>query len=360
MSDTAFRKRNRSSPKVRLSPFWKFQLAGWSTFFIATLPLKWVVLGSIQSALIVSAYREGMGFLTTWGMREVYRRIYRKGLSTRALCALVLSVSLIAAVVQTYLCLQFHDVFDFEEEKIFKNAVVFGIFYFRIALCLSWSFLYFAIRIWLQDKHQELQMEKERGRLREAELQMLRAQMNPHFLFNALNTIQAEIGLLNSGLRAKVQALSDYLRYSLENRNREQVELRQEVEAIRSYLAVEEARFPEELQIEWSIEENALDTLVPGVLIQPLVENAIKYGRRTSTDILTVNLSISCPDETSIRITVSNTGRWVTPQSQPTLGGVGLENVRQRLALLYPEKDCLHIREENGWVTVEIQIPVKP
>jgi two-component system, LytTR family, sensor kinase len=188
-------------------------------------------------------------------------------------------------------------------------------------------------------------------------LQMLRAQMNPHFLFNALNTVLAAIGKSQDELKALVRALAEYLRYSLETRADGRVLVGQEFDAITSYLAVEKARFREKLEVECHIIPGARYLLVPGIIIQPLVENAIKHGRKTSPHPLRIRLSVSNLDSNGVQIEVSNTGKWVEPDPANTLGGVGLKNLKERLKLLYPDCHSFRITNENGWVTVQIQIP---
>lgn len=195
---------------------------------------------------------------------------------------------------------------------------------------------------------------------RGAELQLLRAQMNPHFLFNALNTIQSGIGRQDSQLAGLVQSFSQYLRYSLENRDNDRVPLGNEFDAIASYLVVEKARFQEKLVIDCQIDQVARDALVPGIIIQPLVENAIKYGRKTSPRPLKIQVNVSNIDSDGVQIEVSNTGKWIEPQPAETLGGVGLENLKARLKLLYPDSHSFRVSSENGWVTVQIQISATP
>lgn len=344
----------------RISLFWRLQIVGWLILIGATFPTKLLVCRNLYEAIGSFVLRDGVSFVITLAMRQVYRRIYRDHRDPLWIIGAIVTVSSIAALAQLPPYYILGNFFPFEEETIFGRDVALGILTFRGGIFVGWSILYFGIKIWLEKEDRNLKLERERMNRTEVELRMLRAQMNPHFLFNAFNAILAEIGSTNARLRSTVQALADFLRYSLQNRNRDRVELRQEVEAIRNYLTVEEARFPGELKIEWIIEEKTLDTLVPGILIQPLIENAIKYGRRTSEGFLTVNLTISGPSEAFIKIEVSNTGRWVSPEPNRAIGGVGLDNIRQRLALLYPAWDLLRTREENGWVIVEVQIPVLP
>lgn len=181
--------------------------------------------------------------------------------------------------------------------------------------------------------------------------------MNPHFLHNALNTILSGIGKSNEPLRALVRSLSRYLRFSLETRHDDRVPLGREYDAIAGYLAVEKARFREKLEVVCRIDEEARNALVPGILIQPLVENAMKYGRRTSPRPLHVRVVVSSLPFDEVQIEVANTGKWIEPNPAKTSGGVGLGNLQRRLQLLYPGSRSFRVSHKDGWVTVQIRIP---
>ena len=340
----------------RASLFWRFQLAGWLALTIFTFPLKWVILESIPGAVLISCYRDGLGFLLTIGMREIYRRGYRKKMSKTGLAVMVIVVSLLGGLILTFFSLAFHHLFAFEEEKIFTNAASFAVFYFRTGLCVCWSLLYFGIKLMRESTNRELRLVMEQADRREAELQMLRAQINPHFLFNALNTILFAVEKQKQGVARMVQALTDYLNYSLLHRNDEFVTLGEECDALMDYLALEKARFGETLNLACQIDPETRTTRVPGVFLQPLVENAIKFACETSTSPFIVRLNIT-RKESGLLIEVCNTGHWITPDPQRTSGGVGLENIRQRLKLLYPGQESLEIVPEEGWVAVRIHLP---
>ncbi len=340
----------------RIPVFWRFQLGGWLVFTVFSFPLKWVVLESVPGSVLVSLYRDGLGFILTSGMREIYRRVYRWKPHPLMMALVLAGVSLVGGGILTLFSLAFHGLFDFEEEKIFTHSVIFAIFYFRTGLCAGWSLLYFGIKLLSDSINHDLRLALAETERQKAELQLLRAQMNPHFLYNALNTITAEIGKPGQHLKALVRSLAEYLRYSLETRNEERVPLGQEFDAVTSYLAVEKARFREKLEVESDINPDARNALVPGIVIQPLVENAIKYGRKTSPAPLKVRLIVSKHGPNGVRIEVSNTGEWVEANSADTVGGIGLKNLRERLKLLYPESHSLQISVDNGWVIVQIRI----
>lgn len=135
-------------------------------------------------------------------MREIYRRIPLGKARMGPLALVIMGTSLAGGLLLTVLYLAFHGFLDFKEEEIFSVPVVFAIFYFRIGLCAGWSFLYFAIRHLRDSARRDLQLAQAETDRERAELQMLRTQMNPHFILNALNTILASVGF--AALRLKI------------------------------------------------------------------------------------------------------------------------------------------------------------
>jgi len=298
--------------------------------------------------------RDGTSFFLTLGLRAIYQRFWLK--QPMPMAAIVIVSCTLGGVLQFAIVHSLRGFLTAEPEVRFTHSMEFNFFYERTGLLYAWSFLYLGIRHALASKEQELRLTRIESEKRQAQLQMLRAQMNPHFLYNALNTVLAEIGKPRQHLESLVRSLAEYLRYSLETRNDERVPLRQEYDAIVSYLAVEKARFQEKLEIECHIDADARNILVPGIMIQPLVENTIKYGRRTSPSPLKVRVVVSSLDSNGVQIEVSNTGKWIDPDPANTLGGIGLENLKRRLELLYPDSHRVGIFAEDGWVTVQIQI----
>lgn len=337
-------------PKTRWL-FWQLQCAGWFICAIVTFPLKWVVFGSINAAVVVTVYREGVGLLVTSGMHFVYQRFYREQAGWFHLGALILAVSLAGTVLQATLCFAFHYVLDFEEEKIFKDGVVFAVIYFRAGLSLGWSLLYFACKLYDERASREL-------RIARTELQLFRALINSHFLFNALNTILSALELGRNNLREMLQALADYLNYSLRNRHDCLVTLGEEMDALGDYLVLEKARLGAALDISMRIDDRARTIPVPGVILQPLVENAIKFGRETSRKGTCIRVYIGI-EQSSLVIEVANIGRWIPAEPKRTSGGIGLENIRARLALHYADSYNMETSAEEEWVSVRIRLPIK-
>lgn len=344
----------------RLPVFWRFQLGGWGALFVLTFPVKLSVSGDVGESLCSFGIRDGFSFCLTLAMRWVYAPVCESHSSPLRIAVVVSLVCLSAAFLQIFFFIFADRVFSFEGQTIFGQSALIGTFYYRLGLFVGWSLLYFGIRQMLdgieRDRHlASIELEK-----RGAELQLLRAQMNPHFLFNALTMIQVGIARREPHLDEVVQAMAQYLRYSLENRHNDRVPLGNEFDAIHGFLIVEKARFREELQFECHIDESAREKLAPGVIMQPLVENALKHGRKTSPPPLRVRLRVLLTAEHTIRIEIANTGQWISTEILNQTSGVGLENLEKRLQLLYPGTHSLRHHEENGWVTVQIEFPATP
>ena len=204
---------------------------------------------------------------------------------------------------------------------------------------------------------------------RDAQLRMLAYQLNPHFLFNTLNSIRALINEDRQRAREMVTALSGYLRYALVERPLHVALLEEEVASVRGYLAIEQVRFEERLDARVEVEPAALRCQVPAFLLNPLVENALKHGAAGAPGaplVLRVEARLVEPDR--LRLVVENTGRWARGRTTAPAagegddglpGGVGLANVRARLAALHPAEHRIEIEEADGRVRVVVELPAR-
>lgn len=186
-----------------------------------------------------------------------------------------------------------------------------------------------------------------------ARLAALRYQINPHFLFNALNSVRAALPISESVAREMLTDLSGYLRSTLESGETDLVPLRDEVRAVQDYLAIERRRAGDRLQAVFEISPDTEEKNVPVFLLQPLVENAIRHGLETSWERCVITISARNADS-RLHIEVANTGRWREPDTQ---GGIGQKNIRRRLQMLYDSRADFRIRHDGGIVRIQIEIP---
>jgi LytS/YehU family sensor histidine kinase len=225
-------------------------------------------------------------------------------------------------------------------------ALLTGFFALRWATLVAWTLLYVNAK-------QILSNAVLKESLRDAELATLRAQIHPHFLFNALNSIIAEASD-SQKVRAITQSLADFLRFSL--KQREGVEpLERELAALENYLLVQKIRFETDLEYHIDTEPRAALCSAPPFLILPLLENALKYGQQTSPSPLRIYIAASIRKE-RLCIVVKNTGQWVVPDPSVSLN-TGLANLRRRLDLTYGESASLEIDRTEDGIIASIQIP---
>jgi len=202
-----------------------------------------------------------------------------------------------------------------------------------------------------EKKAQEARLETA---LKETELKMLRSQINPHFLFNALNSVSALTVSDPEKAREMIVKLSDFMRYALSRKDEQTVPLQNELDSMRLYLDIEKVRFGEKLKYTENIDEKCLDARIPALLLQPLYENAIKYGVHESTEVVNLVTIIKSKSE-YIEISISNNFDDGNFKMKGT--GTGLSNVIKRLELTYGNKASLKTDISGKIFTVKLYIP---
>jgi hypothetical protein len=190
---------------------------------------------------------------------------------------------------------------------------------------------------------------------RDAELKALRAQLNPHFLFNSLNSISALTTIDPSKAREMCVLLSDFLRKSLKLGERMTVSLGEELDLAKAYLAIERIRFGERLSVEWEVEASTLETRLPTLLLQPLVENAIKHGIAAIPEGGRLGIAAAKRSD-EVEIVIENP---VDPDSEAPVGlGMGLRQVRQRLLGRYGSRCAMEAGVVEGVHRVALRLPL--
>jgi len=192
--------------------------------------------------------------------------------------------------------------------------------------------------------------------VKETELKMLRSQINPHFLFNSLNSISSLTITNPEKAREMVIKLSEFMRYALSKKDEQPVSLRSELENLRLYLEVEKVRFGDRLFTEENIEEKCLEAKMPVMILQPLYENAIKHGVYESTECVSIKTNVSC-NNGYLEITISNNYDPAPSSAKGT--GTGLINVSRRLDLFFGNRASIRTIKDNGIYTVSLFIPAE-
>ena len=236
-------------------------------------------------------------------------------------------------------------------------------------LMFGWSLIHLGLQYNAALRDQREQALRATAAARDAQLRMLAYQLNPHFLFNTLNSIRALINEDGQRARDMVTALSGYLRYALVERPLHVALLDEEVASVRGYLSIEKVRFEERLDARLEVDPAALHCEVPAFLLNPLVENAVKHGAAGTADApLVVRVQARLVEAGRLRLTVENTGGWgngrnvahaAAHAADGSPGGVGLANVRARLAALHPGDHRIDIEEADGYVRVVVELPAR-
>jgi LytS/YehU family sensor histidine kinase len=339
--------------------FWTLQTMGWSFYLMLRLASGASAGMSLTFAipLLVST---ATGYSLTLIMGGLFRwLINRRPVVTWSLSVLTFGLAvLINSFVDAWV---FNLVSNLQTET--SGALVLDTIRFMTVNSLllgAWSALYYGINFYLIVEDQADQLVRLEGQASSAQLAMLRYQLNPHFLFNTLNSISTLV-LLKQTERANamLSRLASFLRYTLANEPTAQVTLEQEIETLKLYLDIEKMRFEERLRTSFDIDPAASKTRLPSLLLQPLVENAIKYAVTPQEDGADIAVEARLAGD-RVQITVSDTGGGLSESANSASDstGVGLANIRDRLSQAYADDHRFEVRSPaGGGFSVMIDIP---
>ena len=345
--------------------FWRLQMLGWGGAMLLRA-LSSLANAQPWSFLIIVLIASITGFSISLILSVIYRTlINRTPLITWGITAVVLAIAVgLYAFIDSWVI----SLYRTDGNSGFAQLFL-GVFYLDLTLLGAWSALYYAINFYVQVEEQNDQLMRLEAQATSAQLAMLRYQLNPHFLFNTLNSISTLVLLKQTEpANAMLSRLSSFLRYTLINEPTGRVTVAQEVETLKLYLDIERMRFEERLATEFRIDDDASPALMPSLLLQPLVENAIKYAVSPLEEGATITIAAQLVGPV-LRVTVSDTGPGLQPGTDPsTLFGVtssrsdstrvGLANIRDRLAQAYGENQRFEIGERpGGGFMVVIELP---
>jgi len=343
----------------RISPFWLINISGWATLYFIQLFLYYYQDLSDLKVTIGFLLTKTTGFISSVILRYIYRRIKNYSRSLQRLALQILVISLVMS--QIWFILDFvvsiplqgyQKLLEFYTFNYYLRSIWAGFY-----TLILWSTLYFVIKFWLEWKTQKEQTEKAILLAQSAQLQMLRYQVNPHFLFNSLSSLRALVRENQKKAEDMILQISKFLRYSLMSKKNNQVLLKEEIEALGHYFDIERVRFGDKLVTNINVTSEANELMIPSFLIHPIIENAIKYGMDTSTIPLRINLSAQV-NENILQIDIINSGHWInktnTFRNEGT--GTGIKNVKQRLDLAFPNNNSFKIIKNDNEVHVRIKI----
>jgi two-component system LytT family sensor kinase len=349
--------------------FWRLHLVGWIVYGAGTYfaTLARITPDQFIPMLGLKVVRTALGFGLSFLLHIILNRLRRRAASWGILA--LVSVPVCLALGAGWLVLYWSST---DAWRVAELPAIDWSTFPRAALdhafvLLTWAAADIGFHEWRARETAERRMQAAASELRDAELNLLRYQLNPHFLFNALTTLRASIPLEATSARDTVDALSGFLRHALRASPIRMVPLAQEIEATTNFLAIQRLRYGPRLEARVDLDPCIAHVEVPGFLLQPLVENAVTHGMTSDAVPLLVAITARQAGD-GLRIEVTNsTGARMNdrqtsiPRSQPVNGHrIGLSNVQERLRRHYGDRATFALEHRAHEVTASIQIAVRP
>ncbi len=346
--------------KKRASAYWWCQLGGWSayiivyTFFYLTIRTK--AFEYFYHVLILDAL---VGFFITHSMRLMFKKTRLLNLQLKQQIIYVVLSTLVFAFLWAFIVVFTESQVGWEMQQMQEYSIInktirtsLGCFLF-LAI---WNLIYFAYHFVLKSRQEQLDKIRLESMVKELELKTIKAHINPHFIFNALNSIRALVDENPGRARTAITELSNILRSSMQAEKAETTSLERELNIVKDYLALEHIRFEDRLRVEYQIDEDTLDQPVPPMMLQTLVENAIKHGISKQVDGGSIRIISDFRDDHH-ELIVQNTGKLNGSYNHD---GFGLASTQNRLKLLYGSKASFQISDKNGnLVEAKVLMPVE-
>ena len=331
--------------------YWICQAAGWGSFVIYTLGFYFVFAAPRSPVIASIVVIDGLlcpaltHALRHWIHRHGWTQLSWRRLLPRATVAALLLAAAVASLVLVVATL-------IPENQGFDTTGAFWMFATFLWAFSGWLLIYFAVHARRQRDARELELTLD---AQNAQLELLRAQINPHFLFNCLNSLRALITENPERASSMVTSLSDLLRYSLQSERTHTVSLAEELAIVDEYVSLERVRFEDRLRFERVLDPGALETRVPPMLVQTLVENAVKHGIANLREGGLVRMRAEVGGR-RIAISVSNSGTMHAPFNAH---GHGLRNTMDRLRLLYGDRASLTLTDVTGETVATVTLPLE-
>jgi two-component system, LytTR family, sensor kinase len=334
--------------------FWQIQIIGWGGFYLFTL------LESIHNFLTKRVYIDEqtvpivLMFVGSFALRPFCRWLLRQSQSWIAFEAKAAAAAMVTSIPVAYgsglVLRNFH--------PVPWHAVV-AILMWSFFVLFMWCSLYFSIKQWQQASMEKERLLRAESEVREARLLALRYQLNPHFLFNSLNAVSTLVLDGNAPAATRMLAqIGDLLRTSLDSEVTAEVALSQELAFTEGYLAIEQTRLGDRLQVDMAVPLETRDALVPNMLLQPLVENAVRYGVAPLVEGGRIAIK-SAVHADRLRIVIVNSGRRGEGEHKNG-NGIGLGNTEERLKTLYGTDFVFSLGwPEAGGCEVVLELPLR-
>jgi len=355
----------------RQKMFWLFHISGWVLITLILYAYYHSALeGPAQFFRFISYYLGG--FIITMALRPWLRKIAGREYNIYTLFLIILLLAFVSTI-GIYLIhflvsipslkAEYPDLTNIRiiYDRVFWKFLL-GVHAFIVFLIVFlWLILYFGTKIFMDLRAEREAAREAQMQAQQAQLALLRYQLNPHFLFNSLNSIWALVDEDPEAVKKMVNELSDFLRYSLLFDHQPYKPLSHEIEALKNYFSIEKKRFQEKLNINLDIADNTKNCRVLSFILQPFVENAIKFGMLTSEMPVKIRLSSQLEGKDLI-IHISNSGTWVDPSEHDADGseyngtGQGIQNAVNRLNIAYPDRYQLLFEKLSQKVVIKLLI----
>lgn len=356
----------------RTAQFWVFQFIFWIGLAVVTFFSLTLWYGTFEWSHVMHILMQALlGMFFTLPLRRIFSYLWDtpplQRIAISLLAAAIAASIWTAARMATFIWLT-------RDQGLWAD---FGGWYFGgFFIFLCWTAVYYVIRYYQLMgieiskrqqasailKTEQLKRLQAESAAKEAQLKMLRYQLNPHFLYNTLNSIYALIRLKDSATAMQMtQQLSKFLRYSLDSDPGQLIPLEQEIEALQLFLNIEQTRFSDRLSVEFDIDDNTKNIMIPSLLLQPLVENAIKYAIAPSEEGGTIRIVASLSGQ-QLYLEVSDNGPGIecNDAELPAGRGVGLVNTRERIRTLYGDDSFFELTNATPCgLRVIIRIPLE-
>jgi two-component system, LytTR family, sensor kinase len=350
----------RQLPKRAL--FWILHCADWVIFGVLMFAWGLDYLSPLD-AMVNKLLLVGLGFTLTLLFRPLYRRVRAKFRGPIVSILVVLVVSFAGAAIwretHTLLFQLYYRIQTDGSTPLELVSIPLGTLLYDGFVLLAWSLLYFAINDWTELREQRERAAKAETMAQTARLRALQSQLQPHFLFNTLNAISTLVIEGQTADAARMIArLSDFLRLTLDTNSTPEIPVAEEFEFVRRYLEIEQVRFGDRLRVTINTQPEAMSGLVPALVLQPLVENAVKHGVLTREQGGSVTITAEQKNGT-LRLSVADDGPGLPANGTP-VHGVGLSNTAMRLTELYGDASHFSLgASAAGGLAATIEIPFR-
>ncbi len=337
--------------------YWFSQIAGWLIYVVFIAIFNILTGNNLSAELVYSLLAIYLiGLSVSHGFRMFIIRLNWMRFNIPRLIPRILLGNIIAGIVVYLLKLIIIEIIILQSFDGFRFIDAFADIMNWTFIFLIWSLLYFLFHFITNYRKEEIKNLKWQAAKNEIELNKLKSQLNPHFIFNSMNSIRALINENPTLAKEAITQLSNVLRNSLLMGKQKVIPLNEEMKLVNDYLSLEKTRFEERLIITKNIEMESENFLVPPLMIQTLVENGIKHGTSKLPEGGRLEINTSIVDEKLV-IVIYNSGEYKQAELSDT--GFGIVNTVQRLKLLYGEKASFEIKNENDKVKTTLIIPKK-